>query len=478
MKTRAALLSILLFFTAFCHGQTLQTGRNHFQAGRYEAALPIMQKYLKQSPNDRPRNYWYGVCLFETGQKDECLPYLMKASDRIVRAYRYIGKYYEYKEDYASAIDWYDRFVEGSRADSDIHDAELEAQVEHTADSLRHLFRMLRSTEKICFIDSFTVSKEDLFNTYLLGDETGAIGKYSDYFDDASQGEVFIPEMGNTIIYSHLDNDSIFRLYKAYRSYDKWVDAVSAQVPAEGNLRYPFMENDGQTLYFASDADGTLGGYDLYVTRYNPSTGRYLTPQSLSMPFNSDANDYMYAVDETNGLGWFATDRRQPADTVAIYVFVLDDSRSRYQYEGGDTMAIHRAARLISIAETQTDMEKLRAGIQSLTRLKYSVNDTQQVHYDFTFVIDDLTDYHKVSDFRSPEARSLFTSWQQLKVTYASDKEQLKALRDRFATASDNEKAQLRERILPLEQRVLDEETRIDADEIRIRNTEIEHISR
>ncbi|MFR3186749.1 MAG: hypothetical protein ACLTOV_01045 [Phocaeicola sp.] len=41
----------------------------------------------------------------------------------------------------------------------------------------------------------------------------------------------------------------------------------------------------------------------------------------MGMPFNSPYNDYMYALDDFNNLGWFATDRFQPEGKVCIYVF-------------------------------------------------------------------------------------------------------------------------------------------------------------
>lgn len=45
------------------------------------------------------------------------------------------------------------------------------------------------------------------------------------------------------------------------------------------------------------------------------------------MPFNSPANDYMYAIDEFNNIGWFASDRYQPDNKVCIYVFVPNSSK-------------------------------------------------------------------------------------------------------------------------------------------------------
>lgn len=47
-----------------------------------------------------------------------------------------------------------------------------------------------------------------------------------------------------------------------------------------GLIAYPFLMQDGQTLYFAYTGPGTLGGYDLYVTRYDRTSGR--TPRATA----------------------------------------------------------------------------------------------------------------------------------------------------------------------------------------------------
>lgn len=55
---------------------------------------------------------------------------------------------------------------------------------------------------------------------------------------------------------------------------------------------------DGVTIYYASDGEG-LGGYDIFVTRYNTNTDTYLVPENVGMPFNSPYNDYMYVIDDS-----------------------------------------------------------------------------------------------------------------------------------------------------------------------------------
>lgn len=473
--------AIILFISGILcislQAQTLQQGRNLFAKGDYEAAKPIMLKYLKQKPADASRNYWYGVCLMETGYPEEAIAYLNKSIPKIVRAYRYIGDYYCAKELYAEAIDNYELFVNGFKADKELHNDSIEDLYTQKADSLRTLFRMIRSTNKVCVIDSFIVSKDELFNSYITDASTGSFSSYSEFFNQNIQGDVFLPEMENSVVFSRQENGK-FKLYQSFRSFDSWVDESAINgLESDGDLRYPFIQNDGITIYYADNGSNSLGGYDIFVSRYNSSTDRYLVPENIGMPFNSPANDYLYVIDEVNNLGWFATDRRQPEDTVCIYVFVPNERRTKYNYEGGDTATIHNVAQLLSIKETQTDLEEVRAARQRLTLLAYDIRDKEKQSGNI-FVIDDLTDYRSENDFQSPEARTLYLRWLELKQTYSDNAKRLDNMRTKYHQSSKQERDNMKQQLLELENSVLSAEESIIKMEIEIRNTEIKYITR
>ena len=160
---RFKLIIISVLFCITAGAQTLQQGRNYFNQGDYEKAKPIMLKYLKQQPNDANRNYWYGVCCMETGESAIALPYLEKAASKsILKAYMYMGYYYMEREDYQPAISAFEEYVSKISKDKQQHDIATEARYTAMADSLKVLFRMVRNTNRVCFIDSFVVKKDDV----------------------------------------------------------------------------------------------------------------------------------------------------------------------------------------------------------------------------------------------------------------------------------------------------------------------------
>lgn len=473
-------LTVLFLLISFgVSAQTLQQGRTYFQQGDYEKAKPIMLKYLKQKPDAADRNYWYGVCCMETGEKEKALPYLEKAAaKKIFKAYRVLGEYYLSKEDYQPAISNLEQFVKGISADKELHDPALEERITTMTDSLKVLFRMLRNTSRICFIDSFRISKEQLFETYILSESTGSFYPSAEFFDDGSQGEVFMPETGQNILYSRMTAQGLFRLFTKFKSFDRWTDETPVNgLDTDGDLRYPFLMNDGITIYYAATGSESLGGLDIFVSRYNSATGKYLKPENIGMPFNSEANDYFYVIDEADNLGWFATDRRQPEDTVCVYVFIPSERNQKYNYENGDTLAIHRAARLTSISDTQSDLNAVRAARQRLTLLRYELSEKAD-QGSFTYLIDDVTTYHELSDFKSPDAAKLYQRWADLKHQYETDLDKLNKQRDDYANASRQEKERMTAQMLEFEEKVLKTEQQVIKLENDVRTTEINYLNR
>ncbi|MDE6396123.1 MAG: hypothetical protein K2K84_02505, partial [Muribaculaceae bacterium] len=125
------------------------------------------------------------------------------------------------------------------------------------------------------------------------------------------------------VFFTRRDKTGVSRLWSAGILDDGSLDSEHelTEFVGGGNIINPFMLQDGETLYFASDrtGDNTLGGYDLYMTRRDGEGGFY-EPTNLGMPFNSSSNDYLYVIDEDRNLGWWVTDRFT-ADSVDVTVF-------------------------------------------------------------------------------------------------------------------------------------------------------------
>ena len=157
----------------------------------------------------------------------------------------------------------------------------------------------------------------------------------------------------------------------------KWSKAVQIKgLNEDEDQDYPFMLSDGVTLYYGARGSESLGGYDIFVTRYDADSKSFLKPENIGMPFNSPANDYLYAIDEVNNLGWFVTDRSQPEGKVCIYIFVPNALRNTYETEAYSEEELKGLARISSIAATWGDAALMA---DARERLEQVMNEKQEV---------------------------------------------------------------------------------------------------
>ncbi|MDE6295731.1 MAG: hypothetical protein K2M03_06675, partial [Muribaculaceae bacterium] len=108
-----------------------------------------------------------------------------------------------------------------------------------------------------------------------------------------------------------------------------------------GDVDFPVLCADGITLYYSSDGENSMGGYDIFETVRDAQTGEYMPPSNVGMPFNSPYDDFLLVTDEENGVGWWATDRNGLGDLITLYVYMLPDMRR--DFSGDDEERLSRA---------------------------------------------------------------------------------------------------------------------------------------
>ena len=480
--------TLLLLLGLHASGQTLeQLAREAFAAGEYEKARPMLKRCLRTAPKDNRINYWYGASCIETGQVEEAYEYLRFAADhKVQNAYRYLGRYYYLTGGYEEAAECIETYLSLVSPSDPLYEENQQFLQKIQAEA-----RFFRRVEKVMFIDSIVVDKASLLSAYPIGPEAGTLHTTRALNGIPDMDTANIPdgclaystEMANKIYFTALGDSGRTTLRATYRMSDEWSTPMPLEgLPDDGDSNYPFMLSDGITFYFANNGEESIGGYDIFVTRFNSETGRFLKSDNVGMPFNSTANDYMMAIDELNGLGWFATDRRQPADSVCIYTFIWNEGRKEY-YDTDDLSpdAVRRAADIVSIAESQTDADALRKARQNLFKLSMQEGDTpsgKAAAADFVLVIDDFTDYHRLADFHSPEAKDLYQQCLVCQDELTAIDKQLEEKRAQWTTASQAARASLGDEIRQLEQQQIEQTEKAASLEYQARNAEKQYLSK
>lgn len=309
---------------------------------------------------------------------------------------------------------------------------------------------MLPATEKVRIIDSLVVNRSSIPIPQLrkgLGQlQAGAVLADALGLKASRAGEAaYINDWGDRAYFALADTTENLRLYVVNRFGQKW--GQPSPLPGftlqERNEDFPFMDPDGVTLYFAADGAESLGGYDLFQTRYDADAKAFLKPQNLGMPFNSPANDFLMVIDRANNMGWFVSDRYQPVDKLCIYSFIPNDNREVYDASTPKN-TLRQLAMLMPLQLSQISPEERR---QLTTDYAKSKQDGKSEDKSNVFIINDNTVYHSLDEFHHPEARKAAKEWWDATQRLQAVGEQLDELRRVYAKQKTGD-----EEILRLEQ--------------------------
>lgn len=321
---------------------------------------------------------------------------------------------------------------------------------------------MLDRVEDIVVVDSVNVDAEMFFQAYKLSPESGQICSGLELPEDFPASDpttVYCSEDGKTMIWGADDPQTqLSDLYTSHLLNDGSWEApqlVGDNLGLGGMANYPFMMPDGQTLYFAAANDESLGGYDIFITRDNGDG--FLTPQNLGMPYNSPADDYLLAIDESTGVGWWATNRNGIEGMVTIYLFIPSDFRKNISI---DDPALLDRARIGSIANTQRgeDFSEFLARVEAV---KPAVSAEK---IDFMLTLADGRVITSLDELSNQQAVEAMEEYLQYLEDFNFLKNDLENLRIQYAggdTSVSSDILQLERRIEAARPRLLEQRNRV-----------------
>lgn len=304
----------------------------------------------------------------------------------------------------------------------------------------------LQATEQVMIIDSLVMPKKEVLNAIKISTECGSIHPLNSIIkEDKSLSSYFQNQLGDKRMYAQPNKNGKLRLVESLLIANEW----SVPTPLKGfneeendNFNFPFMLTDGITMYFSAENSESVGGYDIFMTRYDADTQQFLLPDNIGMPFNSPANDYLYVIDEFNNLGYFVSDRNQPADSVCLYTFIPNEKRSIYNIDVLGEEKLRSLAKINSIKDSWSNPTVVKEAQKRLNETR-NAKEEQQKKRDFEFILNDQHTYYTLTDFKKPKAREKVQWWLENKKDLQSRTQELSRLRARYTTGTDTQKAQI-----------------------------------
>lgn len=400
--------------------------------GALDEATEALDSAAAAQPKNAQIDYLRGKCLvarnddanaikaFEDAHRKGSNDALLELAEIAIREYRV--------DDAEGNIDDYKAYIaKNKRKKLPDNSGDISSQLTRTR-------AMLDRVEKIVVFDSITVDKDAFLDAYRLSPEAGSLN-YPDILPEGTDYSdptvVYCTEDGREMLWGAQNDESVFTLRSIHRLADNsWEkpESVGDHLGQGYDANYPFLMPDGVTLYFASDNEESLGGLDIFISRNNGT--EFLQPQNIGMPYNSPYDDYMLAIDELTGAGFWASDRNRLGDKITIYMFI--PSQSRVNVDLDDPTLAQRAS-LRSIRDTWpagADFTNVR---KALDNVKESVKKRAP---QFEFSLPDgrvLTSYRQ---FTSEHAAGLMEQYVSLKKATDEARKRLAALRIEYGNGN------------------------------------------
>ncbi len=466
LKKIYILLLLCGFSLASAQNSLTAKAEKSYRDNDFITALPLYTKLVQTYRTNGVYHHRLGVCILETGGNlTEAEKHLKYARNKGIRyANFFLGQVYKKQYKFEDAIATYTTYLRGIRSDNDNYPF-----VKKEIEQCELLQTYLQRTEKIELLSAKVVPAKDFHTHYRLSKESGKIITTAE-LDAATDSSfaMYMNELGDRICYPRIIGDTLDTdLFSKSRLLDKWgaEERLSNVVNSEGNELFPYILDDGITLYFSSNGHGGLGGYDIFVTRYNPQTNTYLPPANLGMPYNSMGDDFLFAKDEFNGVGWFASNRNNVAGEITVYSFKPNAIKKISELQGDSLIW---TARLLT-HHLQGDSS--RAGKQTAGPATKVFAEEDRAIY---FVVNDTLIYKSTLQFVSAQALHLYKTGEQNLDTLAALKVNLEREREAFSSLKTEEERQKASRqIMLLENRIYDMESQLEAPFQQARNKEM-----
>lgn len=431
------LLFVLLFLSTFYYAQeegvtnvTPEIAANKMKVGNYEDALVDYLELLNDDPKNEIFNYNTGVCYLNSSvNKGKAVPYLeivVRKEKHDPNANYLLGRAYQFANRFDDAIAAFTKFKQDAKGTVfNLVDADLQIQHCINAKELMKypvdvIFQNLGSNINSAYSDyyPFVTSNESfiVYNTKRPEKNAEKLenGTYKNsiYISKVANGEytkanpigapinagnagieviglsetgdnilLYMPEgtgKGNIYI-SKLDAKGTYgKPEKLDAKINSGGDEIAASISSDGNTLYfasnrkggiggtdiyvckkvgkkwlepknagseintpydedfPNISPDGKILYFSSKGHTSIGGYDIFKSNYDETNASFSSPKNLGYPINTTDDDMNFRISKTGKYGYFASAKGGGQGDFDIYRVTFNEVENDYSVVIGE----------------------------------------------------------------------------------------------------------------------------------------------
>jgi len=304
-----------------------------FDNEQYLEATSLYMRLLSLQPKDVAYNYRYGTCLlFNSDKKTDAIKYLNFAVTNdpaiVPEAYYFLGRALHLNYQFNEAIKYYTKYNENKNKAKKQFDADRDIQM------CQNGKRLMTTISDIIVLDKKEISQDKFFRIYNLDNIGGSMlvtAEFQTKLDKKNNHVPLIhfPSKPSVIYYSSYgENGATGKdIYVRRRLPDgSWgmPQAIQGNVNTKFDEDFPYMHPDGNYLYFSSKGHNSMGGYDVFRSKYDPDNNTFGPPENIDFAISSPDDDLFYIVDSLNQNAYFASARQSRDGLLNVYKVKVD----------------------------------------------------------------------------------------------------------------------------------------------------------
>ncbi|MFN5846496.1 MAG: hypothetical protein ACK46O_12385, partial [Flavobacteriia bacterium] len=268
---------------------------------------------------------------YNSNRKQEAIRYLGYAvNDPAVlpEAYYFLGRALHLNYQFNEAIKNYQAYLEKRSGTGKLYDAERDIQM------CQNGKRLMTTISDIIVSDKKEISIDKFFRIYELKDIGGSLlvtAEFQTKFDKKNNHTPLIhfPQNPSVIYYSSYgENGSNGKDIYVRRKLPDGSWGLPQPIPGNVNTKFdedfPYMHPDGNYLYFSSKGHNSMGGYDVFRSKYDPDNNSFGPPENMDFAISSPDDDLFYVVDSLNKDAYFASARQSEKGKIYVYKVKVD----------------------------------------------------------------------------------------------------------------------------------------------------------
>lgn len=168
--------------------------------------------------------------------------------------------------------------------------------------------------------------EEDIYYSIRTNDTTWSVPKKlrGDVNTPHWEGHASLAPDGRTLYFSSdrpggLGGRDIYTAVMREDSSFSNVQNLGPKINTPFNEDAPFIYSNGSSLYFSSEAHGSMGGYDMFYIKYDSTKSSWQDAVNLGYPINTTDDDRFYYVTKEGDWGYFSSARASGENLHDIY---------------------------------------------------------------------------------------------------------------------------------------------------------------